>query len=401
MDDPEIQIYEFDQFRIDAVKRLLFKGDGEIVPLMPRAFDTLLYLVRHNGKVIEKNELLDEVWADTIVEENNLTQNISILRRVFGETPGEHRFIVTVPGHGYKFVAEVNGLDKSPKIDDRSGADFEVENRQTEKSAKKNSVEHLHPAADERSNRLRLAVLGTITILGLASIGFYYFRGAGEQTPDQIRSIAVLPFKPLILENRDQSFEIGMTDTLISKLASSDNLVVRPLNAVRKFDSAEQDLTAAGRALGVEAILDGSIQIVGDRVQISAKLFRVGDSKQLWAGRFNEKLEDIFAVQDSISEKVAAELKVRLGYPDKKRYTENVEAYKLYVRGKFHLSKLVLPEVLKGISYFEQAIAIDPNYALAHAGVADAYIPMALTNDARPNEVMPKARAAALVYCFR
>ncbi len=107
MNEPQTHIYEFDDFRLDAAKRLLLKGVDEIVPLMPKAYDTLLYLVRHSGKVIEKDELMREIWADTIVEENNLTQNISILRRVFGEKPGEHRFIVTVPGHGYKFVASV------------------------------------------------------------------------------------------------------------------------------------------------------------------------------------------------------------------------------------------------------------------------------------------------------
>ena len=119
MDEPQIQIYRFGNFRLDAAKRLLLKSVEEIVPLMPKAFDTLLYLVQNSGKVIEKDELMAEIWADTIVEENNLTQNISILRRVFGEKPGEHRFIVTVPGHGYKFVAEVT---KEEEMSETSGA---------------------------------------------------------------------------------------------------------------------------------------------------------------------------------------------------------------------------------------------------------------------------------------
>jgi len=113
MIEPQTHIYEFGNFRLDAAKRLLLNDAREIVPLMPKAFDTLLYLVRHNGKVIEKDELMREIWTDTIVEENNLTQNISILRRVFGEKPGEHRFIATVPGRGYKFVAKVV-LSESP-----------------------------------------------------------------------------------------------------------------------------------------------------------------------------------------------------------------------------------------------------------------------------------------------
>ncbi len=109
------QIYEFEEFRLCAVKRLLLRDDNEIIPLTPKIFDTLLYLVQNNGKVIEKDELMREIWMDTIVEENNLNKNISVLRGVLGEKPGEHRFIVTVPGHGYKFVAEVREITEGEK----------------------------------------------------------------------------------------------------------------------------------------------------------------------------------------------------------------------------------------------------------------------------------------------
>src|ERR1041385_966897 len=107
MNGLQAPIYEFGEFRIDASKRLLTKGEGEAIPLTPKLFETLLYLVRHNGKVIGKDELMREIWADSIVEENNLNQNISSLRRVFGDKPGEDRFIVTIAGHGYRFVPEV------------------------------------------------------------------------------------------------------------------------------------------------------------------------------------------------------------------------------------------------------------------------------------------------------
>ena len=107
MNEPQLKIYEFGEFRVDTAMRLLTGGDGRQVPLKPKVFDTLCYLVRNAGKVIGKDELMREIWADSVVEENNLNQNISTLRRVFGEKPGEQRFIVTVPGHGYRFVPEV------------------------------------------------------------------------------------------------------------------------------------------------------------------------------------------------------------------------------------------------------------------------------------------------------
>ncbi len=107
MNEPQTNNYEFGELRVDAVKRLLLKGGGEIIPLTPKVFDLLLYLVRNTGRTIEKDELMREIWTDTIVEENNLNQNISILRRILGEKRGEHRFIATIPGHGFKFVASV------------------------------------------------------------------------------------------------------------------------------------------------------------------------------------------------------------------------------------------------------------------------------------------------------
>src|SRR5258708_26474228 len=126
MNELQSSIYEFGEFRIDASKRLLTKGDGEAIPLTPKLFETLLYLVRHNGKVIEKDELMREIWTDSIVEENNLNQNISILRRVFGEKPGEHRFIVTIAGHGYRFVPDVKVVGES------GGAELKAEAEKVE-----------------------------------------------------------------------------------------------------------------------------------------------------------------------------------------------------------------------------------------------------------------------------
>lgn len=378
------RIYEFGDFRIDAAKRLLTQRNGEAVPLMPKAFDTLLYLVRKHGKIIEKDELMAEIWPDTIVEENNLTQNISILRRVFGEKPGEHRFVATIPGVGYKFVADVREVEADPIRDSHLGSD------------KKFSESYPYPAdkVDKGPSRFWLATLGLVSVLALTSLGFYLWRDSTKEI--RTRSIAVLPFKPLVAEDRNESLELGMADSLITRLGSGEGLTVRPLSAVRRFNALDQDSIEAGLALGVDTVLEGSIQTSGDRVRVSAKLFRISDSKQLWAGQFDENLKDIFIVQDSISERVSDALQIALARRDKKRHTENVEAYQLYMKGKFHAAKLILPEVQKGISYYEQAIAVDPNYALAYTDLAYAYRAMVLTNDQRPREIMPKAKAAVM-----
>jgi serine/threonine-protein kinase len=187
-----------------------------------------------------------------------------------------------------------------------------------------------------------------------------------------------------------------MADTLISKLSGGEEITVRPLSAIRRYNSVEQDSLIAGRELNVEAVLDGTIQTSGERIRVSAKLLRTGDGKQLWTGQFDEKFTDIFAVQDSISERVAAALKIRFGNAEKKRPTENVEAYQLYMKGRYHALNLTRAETDKGIAYFQQAIELDPNYALSYVGLARTYLPMALTSGVPSWEVMPKAKAAAL-----
>jgi tetratricopeptide (TPR) repeat protein len=161
----------------------------------------------------------------------------------------------------------------------------------------------------------------------------------------------------------------------------------------------EQDAAAAGRALGVAAVLDGSIQRWGDEIRVNARLINVEDGTLLWTGTFDEKFAGIFAVQDAIADRVANALAVELGRDERTRLsrhqTSNVEAYQLYLRGRFHVFKLTPPDVNKGISYFQQAIAIDPNYAFAYAGLGDAYRSLALGSEMPPIEYLSRAKAAA------
>ncbi len=390
------QIYEFGEFRIDAAKRLLLRRNGEIIPLTPKIFDTLLYLARNNGKVIEKDELMREIWMDTIVEENNLNKNISVLRRVLGEKPGEHRFIVTVPGQGYEFVAEVRPLvDGGFAIADIKPEETVSEN-ESDKTANQIAKDEAQRTEDKNSirNRKWLAAFAVLSVFALGATGFYLWRGNETSVDAPIKTVAVLPFKPLVVENRNEALEFGMADTLISKLSGGDEVIVRPLSAIRRYNSLEQDSRAAGRELGVESILDGTMQIWGDRIRISAKLLRTSDGKQLWARQFDEKFTDIFVVQDSISEQVAAALKIRLGGKEKKHSTENVEAYQLYMKGRYHIAKGTPSDLRRSIPYFQQAIDIDPGYALAYTGLSQAYGVLGSTGDMPPAEAVPKGRAA-------
>jgi TolB-like protein len=213
------------------------------------------------------------------------------------------------------------------------------------------------------------------------------------------KRIAVLPFKPLVPENRDQVLELGMADSLIAKLSNIREIVVRSLNSVRKYSGLDQDPLAAGRELEVNSVLEGNVQKSSDRIRVSARLINVADGSSLWANTFDEKFTDVFAVQDAISQKVANALALRLSGKETKRltrrYTDNVEAYQLYLTGRYHWNKLTPPEITKSIEFFKKAIELDPTYALAYFGLADAYRSLAPTSEVPSKETLPKAQAAA------
>ncbi len=404
-------IYLFGGFRVDSAKRLLLRGADEIIPLTPKIFDTLLYFVENGGKIIGKDELMREIWTDTIVEENNLNKNISVLRRVLGEKPGEHRFIVTVPGHGYKFVAEVTTEDQkeskeeseisapSAVADGLNTAELQTSNDKLPIETR-SEIENPKSAADQsqkpktEKQKGKIYAFAALILLMAVSAAFYFWQTPPPLVSSPIKTIAVLPFKSLGTENRNAALELGIADTLISKLGGEE-IIVRPLGSVSRYAALDQDSLSAGRELDVETVLDGTIQTADNRVRISARLFRTSDGKQLWAAQFDEKFTDIFAVQDSISEQVGAALKIRLAGGRKKHYTENVEAYQLYMKGRFYLLRAIKSDTETSISYFQQAIDADPNYALAYAGLADAYRGSVVGSDMPPDEFFPKAKAAA------
>ena len=178
-------IYEFGGFRIDTVRRLLLRGDDEVIPLTPKIFDTLLYLVQNNGKLIEKDQLMSEIWADTIVEENNLNKNISVLRGVLGEKPGEHRFIVTVPGRGYKFVAEVASVSPQSEVPILNSLEISDAGSQDP-----DAIDEIQKPKAKNQYRKNLA-FGTLILLIAVGAALYFWRSS--TTPFSAR-IKPLPF---------------------------------------------------------------------------------------------------------------------------------------------------------------------------------------------------------------
>jgi TolB-like protein/Tfp pilus assembly protein PilF len=255
---------------------------------------------------------------------------------VLGEKRAEHRYIVTVPGRGYRFVAPV--------------------------------IKHKPP-----------------TIASSA---------------EPIASIAVLPFQPLTRNYRDESLEMGMADTLIARLSGIRDLVVRPISSVRKYADLKLDVLAAGRELGVESVLEGSLQRQANRVRVTVRLLNVSNGASLWAGTFDEQLTDIFALQDAISEQVAQALSVELSKEDRtrlvKHHTQSTPAYRLYLKGRYYWWKDSPEEYKKSRDYFHRAVEEDPSYALGYCGLNSFYGYGAAWGIVPPNEGWPKAEWAVM-----
>ena len=390
MSEPTPVAYEFDEWRVDVRRRLLLH-DGQPVPLSPRALDTLLFLLEHHGHIVGKDELMQAVWPDTFVEENNLTQCISALRRVFGERRGDHRFIATVAGRGYQFVAEARAVSAAmaPAVSPET-VDVPVET----------AVPAAAPGVRNGTRASRRAVLTAMALVAVGAMGTLGLAvWSSPRPPGAPSRIAVLPFKALVPEAADISLQLGMADTLIGKLGALDGLTVRPMSAVRQYAAADQDPLVAGRALGVDAVLDGQVQRWGDRMRVTARLLRVADERQLWAGQFDEAFTDIFAVQTSISEQVTRSLALTLTPDERTRLarsqTTDALAYQLYMKARVFSAQSNRASMDRAIALLEESIGRDPAYALAYAALAECYSRLPVTSDARPLEVFPRARQAA------
>jgi len=389
MDTDKRTVYEFGDFFLESGQRRLSRREsGEPVALTAKVFDTLLLLIEHRGETLDKDTLLSAIWPGVIVEENSLTQNISTLRQVLGETRTENRYIATVPRKGYRFVGEV-----------------------TERSALAGPGVAATPAGPVAADSTRLPRrlwMSAAALLVLVAIGIFLFervRGghsapSATSAPPAIQTLAVLPFKPLLPTERDESLELGMTESMIASLGARGGLAIRPLSSVRRYGSLEQDPLAAGRALHAESVLVGALQHHGDQLRVSVRLLRVADGRQLWANQFDGNVSGIFGVQEQISAKVAETLSARFtaaeGALPTLGGTKDSAAYLFYANGRYALARSTEPSLVLAIGYFEKAIGRDPQFALAHVGLAECYVVLGVFGMRPPAETLPRARDAVL-----
>jgi DNA-binding winged helix-turn-helix (wHTH) protein/TolB-like protein/Tfp pilus assembly protein PilF len=404
------QAFRFGDYELDVAERVL-RRDGEIVSLPLKPIEVLLVLLERRGRVVSKEELIEQVWPDSYVDEANLARHIYTLRRALGGSPrenGEDHFIQTVSGRGYRFIAEVKIGDEAPPDIEQSIVSV------SQAAVSPQPVSAIIPAQEsvghERPREARIGfrpigstrivpaiILMLVSIAAALAVSHFRMSGKTERpATERRRTIAVLPFKPLSASDRDEAFELGMADALITKLGGLSQLIVRPTGAIRKYSSLDQDPIAAGREQQVEAVLEGSLHREGEKVRVTARLLNTSDGSSIWSDHYDEIFSDIFTAQDSISEKIARALAPELTGAEQlrltRRHTNNTEAYQLYYKGRYHLFRRTEPDAQKAIAYFRQSVKLDPQYALAYEGLAYAYASLSYLTALAPKETMPKAK---------
>jgi len=421
------QMYKFGPFVLDPGERLVRHGAARM-ELPPRAFDTLVVLVENNGRLLEKDELMRTVWGDTVVEENNLSQVVYLLRKALRDGEDGARYIETVPKRGYRFVAEVREFEPAEENSQSRGGiagfgpqgspSYYLTNHQTPVAAEaavpsSTSEDHFHPAASASRNGLEprgedsrtrrgwlhglVAGLAIIAVAALLERTGWKQKLFGEADASPIRSVAVLPLQNLSNDPNQEYFVDGMTDALITDLAQIRELKVVSKTSIMQYKGTRTQLPQIGRELGVDAVVEGSVLRSGDRVRITAQLIRTATDRHIWAETYDGDLKDVLSLQGRVAEAITDQVKLNLTAEESGRLRRtpivNPEAFDLYLRGRYAWNQRNSESFHKAIQYFNQAIEKDSNFALAYSGLADSYTLLALYGEGAT--AMSEAKAAA------
>ncbi len=388
MDDAEReQIYLFEGFRLDKRRRTLLGLDGRPVPLAPKTLDTLCHLVARAGQLVGKRELLEAIWPHVIVEENNLTQAISQLRRALGERPEEHRFIVTEPGRGYRFVANVaieasSAQEALPNVAASSETPLALPHQRSAS----------HPP------RLGLAVAAVVAA-GIAAAAWYLEQDQSDALPN---SVAVLPFENLSPDPANAFFASGLHGEIVSQLAKISALHVIGQSSVRRITDTARPVREIATELNVETVLYVTVEYADGRVRVRPQLVSGATGQTLWAESYDRGFEDIFAIESEVAAEVASALKAEFSVAEQAAVdtppTRSPAAYAAYLRAR--AVRDTSDEL--ALEYLDEATRLDPTFVLAHAAKAEQLAASLIARIGREaaapsewNEIEQRIRSAA------
>lgn len=351
------------EWQVDSTLDEIRAGD-RLVKLEPRTMRLLCVLAERPGQVWSADELLERVWPGVMVTQSSVYQAIATLRRVLGDDGDDARYIATVPRKGYRLVAAVEPLDAQSAAPATAAASGQATDAAP------------HRRATDRSHRfLRPAIVAGLLVVAVAAGWMLWPRQVPASVPP---AVAVLPFADLSDAGKYQTFCDGLSDELLNALARVPGLRVTGRNSSFQFRGAASDARDVGRQLGVTHVIEGSVRHSGERVRVTAQLVDARTGFQVWSNNFDRPRSDALAVQTEISRAVVEALRLQLT-PEAEAGIERpsamqVNAYDLYLLGRHQQLQRNPESLARAIAYHKQAIAADPKFALAHAGLADAYM---------------------------
>jgi TolB-like protein/DNA-binding winged helix-turn-helix (wHTH) protein/Flp pilus assembly protein TadD len=376
------------------------KRAGTIAPLTPKAFDALLLLVQNAGRIVTKDELMKAVWPDSFVEESNLTQTIFMVRKALDET-SDRRYILTVQGQGYRFLVPVTESTNEAQEREAPVAPPDAES----------VLEKPSPLRPRSARRWRPAVIASVAVAFVLIIGstIWLWRSRHSTAEPAVKiMLAVLPFENFTGDPGQDYLSDGLTEEMISQLGDLDPAHLRVIarTSVMHYKHSQESLPQIGKELGVQYVIEGSVRRDSERVRITAQLIQVKDQSRVWAREYDRDLGHLLDLQGEIAREVANEIESSLsghrpieaaqGPAARPPGTKSYEAYDLYLRGRYLWNKRTSEGFREAVDYFQQAIDKDPNYARAWAGLADTFSLMSTWYIGPQDELMAKARAAAL-----
>jgi TolB-like protein/DNA-binding winged helix-turn-helix (wHTH) protein/Tfp pilus assembly protein PilF len=397
-------------FEVDLAACELRKH-GLRIKLAEQPFQVLALLLEKPGEIVTREDLHSRLWqADTFVDfDHGLNNAVMRVREALGDSSETPRYVETVPRRGYRFIAPVTGSAASTPATALSGLEgaavsTEVTSQLAEHVASEANSE---PATSrQRPSGIRLMILATagLVVMGLLAAGVAYYTRVKTPSDGRSRnkSLVVLPIENLSGDKDQEYFADGMTDDLITNLAKIRSLRVIPRSTAMAYKGARKPLSQIARELNVDAVFEGTVLRVGDRVRITAELVQVSTDRHLWAETYESQMGDILALQNRVSSAIVNEIRINLTPEDQERLARNPavapEAYENYLKGRYYWNKRSDENLTRAIGYFEQATKQAPQYALAYAGLSDCYaiISAEIFGTMPAGEAAPKAKAAAL-----
>ena len=376
------QVVRFGVFEVDLRAGELHRS-GVKIKLQEQPFQVLALLLEHPGEVVTREEIQHKLWpADTFVDfEHSLNAAVKRLREALGDSADNPRFVETLPRRGYRFIYPVEGRPSTALgIKGQAGLDGRRIGR-----------------------RAWLAVLGLLALAALLglNVGGVRDKLLGRPAPGEITSIAVLPLENMMGDSEQDYFVAGMHEALITELSKIGALKVISRTSAMRYQDTDKPVPEIARELGVDAIIEGSVLRAGDTVRITVQLIEAATDRNLWAENYDRELRDILALHSEVAQAIAREIKITLTPQEQvqlgRAQPVDPEAYQLYLKGNFQLTRLSETGFRKAVEHYQQAIEKDPAYAPAYAGLSVAYLGLGSWHTSVPTtaELSLKAKSAA------